>query len=151
MPQEYEGLERREHDRECDIKLDKIIKREVSTMREWVTTQICLATKGSKIWNKLMRPIVMLILAALVSGQLFSHVVASDSDAIDAAQDEKIISLEKTVEEHHEVQMTAIAEAKEGQKELVLEQKAITKDVGDMKNILGQQMIILEFLKEKAE
>ena len=74
----WEDEERREHDTQCEAKW-------VQRYRE-ITKDICLATKGNKVWIRIMWTIVLFMLTATVGGNLYGISVASDQQAIDTQQ-----------------------------------------------------------------
>ena len=112
----WEGEERREHDRDCDDKLEKC----VAKVKEWVKDQICLATKGTKAKQVMMWTVMTLMLGASFSSAYTS---------ISAAQDATAIHVRNT---------TDIAHLKDEVLEVKDDHEALVDTVEEMRRIQGR-------------
>jgi len=74
----WEGDGKKEHDSECDAKW-------AARYRE-IGKDICLATKGNKVWIRIMWAIVLLMLSLTLGGNIYGLSVASDQKAVDTQQ-----------------------------------------------------------------
>jgi hypothetical protein len=92
----WDGNERREHDEHCRNKMDACGEKLMQWVREYVQTQICIHTKGTKIWNKYMRPIMALLLAGAIAG----HFTPTSSQE-HVVKDTKIESRVEVIENAH--------------------------------------------------
>ena len=105
----------KEHDKECDAKLEKIIIRETKSMREWVETQICICKKEimGEVKETRGKQVVMLL---ILSGILIFSVtgtIKSFSKGNDVEHNTDEIS---DIQAEHKILKTAVAKT---QKDMV--------------------------------
>lgn len=126
----WDGVEQREHDLYCREKMDKCKQDVFAYMDREIRTQICLATKGTKIWNKYMRPILTLLLAGAIAG----HFMPASSQGHDHLEDVKLDSRLGVIENAHENMASDLEDVKD-----------------DIETIEKAQFIQIYIMKEMAK